>query len=106
MIFKNQNLGIVGGKKVKNMSNSIIYVSFMDFEDINAFTGNDIILKNLDTSEPTCIIDGLEFFGEYQSLLGSKAIFECSNGNLVATVDLQLIFRLKKIAFDKMSNTS
>lgn len=64
---------------------TLVLVDFPDFDGTNFIASSQsVILQNMFSSQPTCVVDGIEFIGTYENTLGSRILVRKN----IITVDL------------------
>ena len=73
-----------------------LVINFPDFEDKSLLESN-LIIDGLETTSPTCIINGITFTGQYEKILGTKLLFKIEDASLIATCATHLTFRVQHV---------
>ena len=76
----------------------LVFVSFTNFED-SKFLANakEIEFRCLETADPYCMIDGIEFSGKYEANLGTRLFLSRKSGSCVGQTAKRLRFDMKSI---------
>lgn len=79
------------------LEEAMVYVEFPEFGE-NSFMNNSksVVMNDLDSEAPKCVIDGVEFIGHYEINLGTKLFFD-TNGSSIGQCTKKLCFRISKI---------
>ena len=74
-----------------------LVINFPDYDDKSLLESNLLTIDGLETTSPTCTINGIIFSGQYEKILGTKLLFKIEDASLIATCATHLTFRLKHV---------
>lgn len=82
-----------------------LVISFPDYEDKSLLESN-LTIDGLETANPSCLINGILFSGQYEKVLGTKILFKIEDASLISTCATHLTFRIKHVPLYPIIDTS